>query len=123
MKKNFEGHGHHKAAKNEVKKVMSAKNAARSKSSKNIFISSIPSDGITVKDGNCVFHISDKSVETIASIIKLALENPALIKEHGEFFLSMVGKVTYANTLLHDQQEKRDKSMAEFLKVTQPEKS
>ena len=119
MKKNFEGHGHHKAAKNEVKKVMSARNAARS-SAKNISI--LPKDGITVKDGNCVFHISDKSVETVASIIKLALENPALIKEHGEFFLSMVGKVTYANTLLRDQ-EKRNKYMSEFLKVTQPEKS
>lgn len=119
MKKNFEGHGHHKAAKNEVKKIMATRKIA---GSKNIFISSIPSDGITVKDGNCVFHISDKSVETVASIIKLALENPALIKEHGEFFLSMVGKVTYANTLLRDQ-EKRNKYMSEFLKVTQPEKS
>lgn len=118
MKKNFEGHGHRKAAKNEVKKVISARNAARS-SRKNITISSIPSDGITVKDGNNIFHISDKSVETFAGIMKLALENPALIKEHGEFFLSMVGKIKYAENLLRDQKE----NMAEFLKVTQPEKS
>lgn len=116
--KNFnEGYGHHKATKNEVKKVMSARNAARSLA-KNISI--LPKDGITIKDGNNIFHISDKSVETFATIVKMVLENPALLKEHGDILLSLAGKVKYADTLLRDQ-EKKD-NMAEFLRVTQPEK-
>ena len=80
----------------------------------------IPSDGITVKDGNNMFHISDKSVETIASLVRLVVENPALMKEHGQFLLGIAGKIKYADELLRSRSEK-ESNLAEFLKVTQPE--
>jgi hypothetical protein len=114
-KKMYEGCGRHKAAKN-VKEAMAARKVARS-SSKNISI--IPSDGITVKEGNNMFHISDKSVETIAGIIKLVLGNPELVEKHGGILLGLAGKYKYADTLLRDRKEKED-NLAEFLRATQP---
>ena len=116
MKKMYEGCGRHKAAKSQ-KIALAARKAARA--SRKIFISSIPSDGVTFSDGNDVFHISDKSVETLAGTVKLVLENPTLIKELGDTLLGFAGKYKYADILLRDR-EKRD-NLAEFLRVTQPE--
>lgn len=105
------------AAKAEMKKVNYRKAARKAVPTS---VLEINDGGITVKDGNNFFHISDKSVETIAGIIKLALENPKLIKEHGEILLSLAGKIKYADTLLRDRKEKKD-NLVEFLRATQPE--
>lgn len=107
------------AKKVNMNKVSMAKKATRP-SHQTVINMTIPSDGITVKDGNNVFHISDKCVETIASLLRLAIENPALMKEHGEFLLGIAGKVKYADELLRSRSEK-ESNLAEFLKVTQPE--